>query len=149
MTAAGSFVRSLIVMASLVLTACAEPSLVRPTSVTEPHATDRSVLAAEWDYEDGAVVVLRLDEQGNGTYEWKDGRIETTDLRGRTWTGKWFQTENDREGGFLVEFSPDYTEGEGRWWYTRIGTDPAPPEKGGRFHLTKKTALAAQGPVTY
>jgi hypothetical protein len=53
----------------------------------------------------------------------------------------WFQKENDRDGGFMVEFSPDFSEGEGRWWYSRIGTDHASTKKGGTFHLSKKTAL--------
>jgi hypothetical protein len=53
----------------------------------------------------------------------------------------WYQKENDRDGGFKVEFSPDFSEGEGRWWYSRIGTDHAPTRGGGTFHLRKKTAL--------
>jgi hypothetical protein len=53
----------------------------------------------------------------------------------------WFQKENDRDGGFMVKFSPDFSEGEGHWWYSRIGTDHAPTQKGGTFHLSKKTAL--------
>lgn len=142
MHAAVSFSRIVIVISSLALTACGGPSLLRPTGVTERHAADRSVLAGEWEYEDGATVLLRLDERGNGTYEWKNGRFETVQLSDRTWTGKWVQTENDREGGFEVTLSQDYTEGEGLWWYTRIGSDHAPSEKGGRFHLTKKTPLA-------
>jgi hypothetical protein len=63
------------------------------------------------------------------------------ELGDHTWVGKWFQKENDREGGFVVKLSPDYTEGEGTWWYSRIGSDPAPSEKGGTFHLSKKTSL--------
>jgi hypothetical protein len=102
---------------------------------------DRHVLAGEWQYVDGAAVQLTLDEHGNGNYEWKDGRFETQTLIGHTWHGIWFQKENDRDGGFTVEFSPDFSEGEGRWWYSRIGTDHAPTQKGGMFHLSKKTTL--------
>ena len=51
----------------------------------------------------------------------------------------WFQKENDRHGGFTVEFSPDFSEGEGRWWYSRIGSDTAPTKKGGSFHLKSST----------
>jgi hypothetical protein len=87
------------------------------------------------------VLLLRLDEQGNGTYSYKDGRFETTHLEGRTWMGKWYQKENDREGGFQVRLSSDYMEGEGTWWYVRIGADSTPSEKGGTFHLTRKTSL--------
>ena len=101
---------------------------------------DRHVLAGEWEYVDGAASPLVLDEQGNGHYDWKDGRFETHTLIGHTWQGMWFQKENDRKGGSTVEFSPDCSE-EGRCrWYSRIGTDHAPTQKGGTFHLSKKTA---------
>jgi hypothetical protein len=101
---------------------------------------DRHVLAGEWEYIDGgALVRLTLDEQGNGHYDWQDGRFETHTVTGRTWTGMWFQTKDDRNGGFMIELSPDFLKGEGWWWYSRIGTDYAPTQKGGRFHLDKKT----------
>ena len=108
------------------------------SSVFQPG--DRHILAGEWEYEDGVVVRLTLDEQGNGRYAWKDGRFGTRKLIGHTWHGRWFQKGNDREGGFTVELSPDFTEGEGRWWYSRIGAERAPIQKGGTFHLSKKTA---------
>ena len=101
------------------------------------------MLAGEWEYEDGAVVTLTLDERGNGTYPWKEGRFETIDLSDHTWKGMWLQKENDREGGFTVKFSSDFSEGDGQWWYTRIGTDRTPIEKGGTFHLTRKTPQSA------
>ena len=102
---------------------------------------DRRVLVGAWEYVDGAAIQLVLDEQGNSRYDWKDGRLETHSLIGHTWRGMWFQKENDRDGEFIVEFSPDFSEGEGRWWYSRIGTDHALMQKGGTFHLRKKTAL--------
>jgi hypothetical protein len=102
---------------------------------------DRHVLAGEWEYEDGAVVRLTLDEQGNGHYDWKEGRFGTHTLIGHTWHGRWFQKVNDRDGGFTVELSPDFSEGKGRWWYSRIGADHAPTQKGGTFHLNKKTSI--------
>lgn len=108
---------------------------------------DKSVLAGEWEYEDGAVVVLRLDEQGNGTYPYKDGRFETSQLDGHTWVGKWYQRENDREGGFRVILSEDYTEGDGTWWYDRIGTDVILRHKGGTFHLSKRITSPQFGAV--
>lgn len=114
-------------------------SLPGPVSGAE---SDRGVLAGEWQYEDGAVVTLRLDRDGNGTYPWKDGRLETTHLTARTWVGKWYQRENDREGGFVVTLSPDYSEGEGRWWYTRIGSDRAPAQLGGTFRLSRRTSVS-------
>jgi hypothetical protein len=119
--------------------------------VMPPHSgmpEDRRVLAGEWDYEEGAVVTLTLDEQGNGTYPWRDGRFETHSLTDHTWQGMWFQKENDREGGFTVQFSPDFSDGEGRWWYTRIEDDRAPNQKGGTFHLTRKSSRSASRDVT-
>ncbi|HET7909586.1 MAG TPA: hypothetical protein VFL19_02660 [Nitrospira sp.] len=114
--------------------------LITPSAVQE----DRHVLGGEWDYEEGAVVTLTLDEQGNGTYPWKGGRFETFSLFDHTWQGRWIQQENDREGEFIVQLSPDFSTGEGRWWYTRIGDDLAPTQKGGTFSLTKKSSVASR-----
>jgi hypothetical protein len=138
---------SLLLVFTLLVVACAKPLLPRdpsteslPSSI-ESQPGDLHVLAGEWEYADGAAVLLTLDEQGNGHYDWKDGRFETQALVGHTWNGMWFQKENDRDGGFTVEFSPDFSEGEGRWWYSRIGTDHAPTQKGGTFHLSKRAAF--------
>lgn len=128
----------------LALFACTAGPAVRDQA-SAPHVPissgttdDRRLLAGEWEYEDGAVVTLTLDERGNGTYSWKEGRFETTVLADHTWNGMWFQKENDREGEFSVKFSSDFSEGDGRWWYTRIGTDHAPKQQGGTFHLSRK-----------
>jgi len=126
---------------------CTQPmvkdSAPEQASIPSGRSDDRRILAGEWEYEDGAVVMLTLDERGRGTYAWKDGRFDTTALTGRMWQGFWSQRENDREGGFSVEFSPDFSEGEGRWWYTRIGEDRSPSQKGGTFHLTRKNGSTA------
>lgn len=135
-------------LAALLLSgvSCSQPVVQRDESLRpvipapSGRAEDRRVLVGEWEYEDGAVVTLTLDEEGNGSYPWEEGRFETRSLSDHTWQGMWFQTENDREGGFRVEFSRDFSEGEGRWWYTRIGTDHAPTNKGGNFHLTRKSS---------
>lgn len=141
-------------VACFALSACTTGPAVRDQAAA-PHvpissgaSEDRRVLAGEWEYEDGAVVTLTLDEHGNGTYAWKEGRFETTALTDHTWSGMWFQKENDREGGFTVKFSSDFSEGDGRWWYTRIGTDQAPEGKGGAFHLSRKTKGADTAVVT-
>lgn len=130
---------------------CTKPLLKDgiPEQTTAPSDStdDRRILAGEWEYEEGAVVILRLDEHGNGTYAWKDGRFATTALKGQIWEGLWSQRENDREGGFRVEFSRDFSEGEGRWWYTRIGENHAPSQKGGTFHVTRKDAADPLGDV--
>lgn len=120
----------------------------RPLNVPSGIQEDRSVLAGEWDYEEGAVVTLTLDEQGNGSYPWKGGRFETHSLSDHTWQGKWIQMDNNREGGFSVQLSPDFSDGEGQWWYTRIEDDLAPTQKGGTFHLTKKSFAPNDPPLT-
>jgi|UPI0007802332 hypothetical protein len=130
---------------ALLVTACVNQPPVHLSILGKPTIEDKSVLAGEWEYEDGAVVMLRLDEKGNGTYPYKDGRLETLRLNGHTWVGKWYQKENDREGGFRVVLSDDYTEGDGTWWYDRIGEDSAPAQKGGTFHLSKRTSLTKLG----
>ena len=130
-----------VLLLACVAVGCAQRAPVPPIVMPDAPETDRSVLAGEWQYEEGAVTTLKLDEQGNGHYAWKGGRFQTTRLGDHTWEGKWFQQENDREGGFAVKLSPDYTEGEGTWWYVRIGNDRAPAQRGGKFHLTKKTSL--------
>ena len=144
------FVVPILLASTVLVAACAGPAVHRavstdslPSSIVS-QSDDRHILAGEWEYEDGAVVRLTLDEQGNGRYDWKDGRFGTRKLIGHIWHGVWFQKANDREGGFTVELSPDFTEGEGRWWYSRIGAERAPTRKGGTFHLSKKTALMSR-----
>jgi len=139
---------AILLAAILSVTGCAGQSVVRSSVSADLPANDLSVLAGEWEYEDGAAVTLQLDEQGNGTYPYKDGRFETILLDGQTWMGRWLQKENDREGGFTVKLSGDRTEGEGTWWYVRIGTDRAPTQKGGTFHLSKKFSLATLSATT-
>ncbi len=140
------------ILALMVLSAvaCTTPSghegVVQPLIMPSGIQEDRRVLAGEWDYEEGAVVTLVLDEQGNGAYPWKGGRFETQSLSDHTWQGRWIQQENDREGGFTVQLSPDFSSGEGRWWYTRIADDLAPTQKGGTFQLTKKSSAANGSP---
>jgi hypothetical protein len=148
--AGGGGYTPLLLACALLVAACAKPAVHRdvsmdslPPSVTA-QPVERHVLAGEWEYVDGAVARLTLDEEGNGHYKWKDGRFETLTLIGHTWHGVWVQKENDRDGGCTVEFSPDFSEGEGRWWYSRIGADHTPKQKGGTFHLSKKAVLLKQ-----
>lgn len=127
------------------LAGCAQFPADRFSSESGVAFEDRNLLAGEWEYEDGAAVLLQLDEEGNGTYAYKEGRFETTEFDGRIWAGKWYQKENDREGGFVVKLSPDRREGNGTWWYVRIGEDVAPTQKGGHFRLSKKATLTRLG----
>ena len=139
----------LISLPLLLTAACTSPFVSheeagpRHTAPIPSMPQDRRVLAGEWDYDDGAVVTLTLDEQGNGTYPWKDGRFVTHSLSDHVWQGVWIQKENDREGGFSVQFSPDFSDGEGQWWYTRIEGDRAPTQRGGTFRLKRKTFPSA------
>ena len=136
---------SLFFVCALLTAACAKPAVDRaiPTDSLSPSmacpAVECHVLAGEWEYVDGAAVRLILDKQGNGHYDWKDGQFETRSLIGHTWQGLWFQRENDREGGFRVEFAQDFSEGEGQWWVTRIGAHQTSTQNSGTFHLSKKT----------
>ncbi len=93
-------------------------------------------LAGKWEYIDSnGAIPITLDKEGNGTYEWKDGVIETVELTRGVWKGKWYQKENDREGEFLIRFSSEPLLADGQWWYTRIGSDVQPLDPGGRFTM--------------
>lgn len=138
-------IRLVVVFASLFLVGCVSSRLIAVESMSQPPVvkgeTEFAVLAGEWEYEEGsAVVELLLDERGRGTYAYKGGRFETTSLDGNEWHGRWIQSANDREGEFVVHLTPDLAEGEGRWWYTRIGPVVNPPDKGGLFHLIRVVA---------
>lgn len=120
------------------------PTHVGPTppaaSLTEGEPAF-SILAGSWEYEEGAAVVpLEIDRGGVGIYPYKGGRLITDSLDDHHWRGRWHQQENDREGGFEVTLVPDFSEGDGRWWYTRIGTNTSPADKGGTFHLIRAEA---------
>ena len=135
-------IRLFVAFASLLLVGCASSRLIVLESTSRPPVAKGeagfAILAGEWEYEEGsAVVELMLDDRGRGSYLYKGGRFETTSLVGHEWRGRWVQTDNDREGEFVVHLTPDLAEGEGRWWYTRIGPLVDPPEKGGLFHLTR------------
>lgn len=95
-------------------------------------------LAGTWEYEEnGKTILITLNEEGRGTYEWKDGEFITTTYSRGLWRGIWFQRENDRAGGFEVILREGRSEGEGHWWYTRIGTDTAPTQPGGLFQIAR------------
>lgn len=107
-------------------------------SVSIPQTTR---LAGTWEYEeDGLVYLVTLDSQGNGTYDWQDGKIMTSRVSDDHWAGTWHQAKNDREGEFELRLSEDRQSAEGRWWYTRIGDDQAPTQSGGTFHITRLDA---------
>lgn len=128
----------------LISLGCSHSGPVRPALPENLPIVDRAILAGEWDYiEDGGAIVLRLNAQGNGSYAFKDGRFETLQFDGHRWIGKWYQRENDRDGGFIVNLSADVTEGDGTWWYDRIGANASPSEKGGTFRMSRKTSITS------
>ena len=133
-----------LALAGALLNACATGPAkegrhdVRSASFASPAGRDWARLAGLWDYEEGTVIVtLSLDERGNGTYLYQGARFETTSLDGLVWRGFWQQSDHDREGGFEVKLADDLSQGEGRWWYTRICTDRSPQQPGGTFHLSR------------
>ena len=127
-----------LILLSLSVAGCA--GLSKQDSSTDSASIPRSVedLSGSWEYVDSnGTFTLTLNKRGKGTYEWKNGRIETEELTNGVWTGKWYQTENDREGGFRLRLSPGSPLADGVWWYTRIGKDHAPLEPGGTFALRR------------
>ncbi len=87
-------------------------------------------LAGVWEIqEEDKTYIATLDEKGHGTYTWKEGRIQTTEFVDGKWKGTWYQTGNDREGGFEVLLSADGQKAEGVWWYTRVGENDNLPEQ--------------------
>ena len=99
-------------------------------------------MAGSWEYKDAAGQgIITLNTEGNGVYEWEEGRFETLSLENRTWIGKWVQEGNDREGGFELTFSDDVSVAEGEWWYTRIGKDSDPLQPGGSFSMSRSSAV--------
>ncbi len=116
------------------------------SNTTETHAPD---LSGTWEIqEEDKTYRAMLDAQGNGPYTHEGGRFTTTKLDGRLWSGKWIQTENDREGEFEVLLSEDFLTAEGDWWYLRVGEDLSIPPRlhGGSYffrRLPERTSLYA------
>ncbi|MDQ6735339.1 MAG: hypothetical protein M3Z35_14685 [Nitrospirota bacterium] len=112
-----------------------QASVAPPATAGTPHPA----LAGTWEYEEsGNTILITLNEYGNGTYDWKDGRFMTATYSNGVWKGAWSQRENDRDGGFEVILSQDRPGGEGRWWYTRIGSDMSPTQPGGVFQIVRQ-----------
>ena len=113
-----------------------QTSVAPPATAGTPYPS----LAGTWAYEEsGKTILITLNEYGNGTYEWKDGQFMTVMYANGVWKGSWSQRENDRDGEFEVIFSQDGPMGEGRWWYTRIGSDTAPTQPGGVFQIVRQS----------
>jgi hypothetical protein len=109
------------------------------SSTGQPIVPD---LSGEWDIlevEDNKSYKATLDKTGNGPYTQHDGRFVTTKYTDRLWQGTWYQTGNDREGGFELLLSEDGTQAKGVWWYSRVGTQKnIPPREHGGTYVWKR-----------
>ena len=129
-------------MSTALLAACTS---VRAPAPGTPPILDRSDLGGEWEWRDDATAQrIVLDKNGNGTYPWQNGHIVTTSVADGRWEGIWSQEGNDREGGFEVLLTPNGSDAEGSWWYTRIGARTIPArEEGGNFRMKRLSAATA------
>ncbi|WP_447985146.1 hypothetical protein [Nitrospira sp. Nam74] len=113
-----------------------QAAVMPPTTAATPYPS----LAGTWKYEEsGQTILITLNEYGRGTYDWKDGQFITTTFSGGVWKGFWSQRDNDRDGEFEVTFMQNAAKGQGRWWYTRIGSDTAPSRPGGVFQIARQS----------
>ncbi|NJN69013.1 MAG: nuclear transport factor 2 family protein [Nitrospira sp.] len=120
------------------------PADSRLRHTIEPQTSRKPDVSGEWDVlevEDDKRYTATLDRNGNGPYSQHDGHFTTTTIADRLWQGTWYQSGNDREGGFEIRLSDDDTEAKGIWWYTRVGRQKniPPREHGGTYHWKKQT----------
>lgn len=82
-----------------------------------------------------------LDASGSGSYTWQQGTLVTTRIADGYWEGLWYQSGNDREGGFEVRLSEDGMTASGKWWYTRVGnrSNIPPRQWGGDYRWARVT----------
>ncbi len=120
-----------------------QPADSRLNHAIEPQTSRKRDVSGEWDIlevEDDKRYTATLDRNGNGPYSQHDGRFTTTTITDRLWQGTWYQSGNDREGGFEIQLSDDGIEAKGIWWYTRVGRQKniPPREHGGTYHWKKQ-----------
>jgi len=104
-------------------------------------------LGGVWEVqEEDKTYQATLDAEGSGPYTHEQGSFTTTELDGRLWSGTWEQKGNDREGGFEVLLSKDFTTAEGVWWYTRVEEHLNIPPRihGGTYFFTRVGTLKTQ-----
>ena len=137
------FIVGILFSTAALMSACASVKAPAPGA---PPSLDRTDLSGEWEWRDDATVQrIVLDKNGNGTYSWQNGRIVTTSVADGRWEGVWSQEGNDREGRFEVLITPNGTDAEGSWWYTRIGERTiSTREQGGNFRLKRLSSMASQ-----
>ena len=115
----------------------------RQRHALEPQTSRKPDVRGAWEIfevEDDKRYTATLDSDGNGPYSQQGGRFTTTSLADRRWEGTWYQSGNNREGGFEIQLSDDGTEAKGIWWYTRVGRQKniPPREHGGTYHWKKQ-----------
>lgn len=120
---------------------------IEPSSTKEPT---QLTLQGVWEiHEEDKSYHATLDADGNGTYTHEQGELTTTEIDGRLWEGTWIQKGNNREGGFEVLLSEDFTSAEGVWWYTRVDEHKnIPPRMHGGTYLFKRLDAAATQTAT-
>ncbi len=121
--------------------------LVNTPTPPSPEEPKQRTLRGIWQIqEEDKTYQATLDAQGNGTYTHEQGEFTTTGLDGRLWSGTWAQKGNNREGGFEVLLSEDFTSAEGVWWYTRVEehTNIPPRMHGGTYLFKRLNALPPQ-----
>ncbi len=124
------------------------PADSRLRHAIEPQTSRKPDMSGEWDIlevEDDKRYRASLDSNGNGPYSQHGGHFTTTTIADRLWQGTWYQSGNDREGGFELQLSDDGTEARGIWWYTKVGRQKniPPREHGGTYHWKKQMSRSA------
>lgn len=117
----------------------------RPRHASAPQISRKPDVSGAWEIlevEDDKRYLATLDSNGNGPYSQQGGRLTTTSLADQRWEGTWYQSGNDREGGFEIQLSDDGREAKGIWWYTRVGKQKniPPREHGGTYYWKKQTS---------
>ena len=111
-------------------------------TVSQGRALEQGTIdfTGEWEIqEEDKAYQAHLDAQGNGPYNYQNGRIQTEKVVDRLWSGRWHQQGNDREGGFEVWLSEDGNSATGTWWYSRVGTNKNIPPRdwGGTYYMKR------------
>ena len=104
------------------------------------QADDRHVLAGEWEYAEGVVVRLTLDEQGNGRYRGKTGDSRHTRSSVIPGMACGFRRRMAERVDLRSSSRQIFQKGRDAGGSAASETDHTASQKGGTFHLSKKTA---------
>lgn len=141
-----SWIIFLFLPLALFLSGCFKGTVeVRPLGIKESDSAQTTQkkrpinqfdLSSHWEFqEEERSYTAIFEKDGSGSYNWQNGKLVTTEFVDRLWSGTWYQTGNDREGGFEVLVSEDGNKAEGVWWYTRVEDrkNIPPKEYGGSY----------------